>query len=330
MDSLPALIETGQLPADLQNLIRDAQQLARESRAPNTRRAYAGAARRWKEWCAGQGIDPLPAQPAAVALYLTHLANTGRKAGTLDQTLAALAYLHRAAGLPFDPQLPPITSTLDGIRRRIGSAHVGKAALVIEDIRRLIAACPRTPAGLRDRALIMVGFGGALRRSELIGLDLGERRTGTGHVETCAQGLEVHIARSKTDQHGKGETVPIKPGAEEETCPVAALADWVAVAGIKRGDPVFVAIDRHGNPGGRLSGHAVADIIKRACQRAGLDPARFSGHSLRSGHVTTAADAGAPEDWIQAQTRHKKVDTLRTYIKRVDRWRKNSSGYLGY
>jgi len=186
----------------------------------------------------------------------------------------------------------------------------------------MVLALPEGPLGLRDRALLLVGFAAALRRSKLVGLDVED----LGFEQA---GMVLTLRRSKTDQEGQGQTVAIPYGRHDSTCPVLAVKVWLDASGITAG-PVFRAVDRHGNiAAARLSDRAVANIVKRAAAAAGLDPADYAGHSLRSGMATAAARAGASERAIMDQTRHRSVAMVRRYIRRGQLFADNAAGRLG-
>lgn len=330
--ALPALISGGSTAvADLETLAEQAADFAAAAIAENTRLAYRKAFRTFTTWCGETGFDPLPAVPATVGLYLTHLATAGRTVSTMEQALAALAFVHRQAGEGFDTKHPAIANTFAGIKRTIGTAKMGKAPLVADDIRAMLATVPSsTVAGLRDRALVLLGFASALRRSELMGLDVGRIGTGTGYIELTSQGILVHLVRSKTDQEGQGQLVGVARGRHKATCPVLAVQAWMQASAASAGAPLFRSVNRHGRAGaGRLSDRAAVDMLKRVAAAAGIDPERVAGHSLRSGHATTAAQAGAAEDTIQRQLRHKKADTTRGYIRRATVFDGSSSAALG-
>ena len=217
---------------------------------------------------------------------------------------------------------------MKGIRRTKGTAPAQKAATLIDDIRAMVEASDAGLIGLRDRALILLGFAGAFRRSELVGLS----------IEDCAfgkDGLTVTLRRSKTDQAGAGRKIGIPYGSNPVTCPVRNLNDWIEQAGIgdgagEAGGPLFRSINRHGHvqPGG-LSGIDVARVVKKLAERAGLDAGKYAGHSLRAGHATSAAIAGASERSIMAQTGHRSVQMVRRYIREGSLFRENSGGKLG-
>ncbi|MGO4884679.1 MAG: site-specific integrase [Bryobacteraceae bacterium] len=215
-----------------------------------------------------------------------------------------------------------MANTMTGRRRTKGTAPVQKAAALTAEIRTMVEATDAGLIGIRDRALILLGFAGAFRRSELVGLN----------VDDCAfgnDGLTVTLRRSKTDQIGAGRKVGIPYGSNPETCPVRTMQAWMEQAGVS-GGPVFRSINRHGQVGpGRLSGIDVARVVKKLAQRAGLDSAKYAGHSLRAGHATTAAIGGASERSIMNQTGHRSVQMVRRYIRDGNLFRENSAGKLG-
>ena len=211
---------------------------------------------------------------------------------------------------------------MKGIRRTIGTAPGQKAATLTDDIRAMVDTTDVGTIGIRDRALILLGFAGAFRRSELVGLD----------VDDCVfskDGLTVTLRRSKVDQEGVGRKIGIPYGSNPETCPVRTLQAWMEHAGISAG-PLFRSLNRHGQvQPGRLSGIDVARVVKKLAQRAGLDAAKYAGHSLRAGHATSAAIAGASERSIMNQTGHRSVQMVRRYIRDGSLFRENSAGKLG-
>lgn len=274
--------------------------------APSTRRAYAASWARWTGWCQARGACPLPAAPEHVAAWLTELAQAGLRPTTLDRHLAALAAAHHAAALPSPRTHPSLRAVLRGIRRTHGMAARQVAPLRVEDLR---AALPRgdDSRSVRDRALLLLGFSAALRRSELVALDLGD-------LERRPEGLVLTLRRSKTDPERHGEQVGVPHARREELCAVRAVEAWRSRID---GGALFRPVDRHGHiSGARLSDRAVADVVKEAAARAGLDPLTFSGHSLRAGFATSAAAAGLPEREIMRQTRHRSVTAFRTYVRK--------------
>jgi integrase len=236
--------------------------------------------------------------------------------------LNAIAEAHKAVGVDSPTSSGMVRNTLKGIKRTIGTAAVQKAAALTDDIRAMVTATDAGLIGARDRALILLGFAGAFRRSELVGLE----------VEDCGfgkDGLTITLRRSKTDQDGAGRKIGIPYGANPETCPVRVLQDWMEQAGIT-GGPLFRSLNRHGQAQpGRLSGNDVARVVKKLAERAGLDAAKYAGHSLRAGHATSAAIAGASERSIMSQTGHRSVQMERRYIRDGSLFRENSAGKLG-
>jgi integrase len=235
-----------------------------------------------------------PADPRTVASYLTD--NAARyRATNLDLHLAAIAYAHRAAGLPIPTTHQAVREVRTGVRRTHGAAARGKAALLTDDLRRLVNLLDQSPVGLRDRALLLLGFAGACRRSELVGLDVED-------LDFTPRGIRVRLRRSKTDQEAEGRSMGIPYGVSAETCPVRAVERWLAhvrtvLPGYARG-PLFVRLDAGGRLRlARLSDRGVARVVQRWAERAGLDPARFAGHSLRAGwppRPRPAASRNAP------------------------------------
>lgn len=306
------------LLSDLEGRIRD---FVRASRAKNTIRAYRSDFADFEDWCAGRGLLSLPARPETVAAYLADRAGDLRPS-TLARRLAAISAVHRAAGFGgISVREEPIRSVWAGIRRTKGTAPAQKTPLRVEELRCIVEALPRALGGLRDRALLLLGFAGAFRRSELVALDVDD-------LEFVPQGLVVRVKRSKTDQEGEGRRIAIPRGRKEATCPVRAVQVWLEASKITAG-PVFRPIDRHGNiRPTRLSDRAVALIVKRAAAACGLDPARYSGHSLRAGLATSAAAAGAEERLIMTQTGHKSERIVRRYIREGDLFHKNVVSFL--
>jgi integrase len=298
-----------------------AREFARHSKAENTLRGYRGDWKDFCRWCGARELCPLPARPETVAAYIAEYA--GRlKVGSLQRRLNAIAEAHKAVGIEPPTSAGIVRNTLKGIKRMNGTAPVQKAAALTDDIRAMVAVSDSGPIGARDRALVLLGFAGAFRRSELVALD----------VVDCAfskDGLTITLRRSKTDQDGAGRRIGIPYGSNPETCPVRVLQDWIAGAAIT-GGPLFLSITRHGKVRSeRLSGIDVARVVKKLAQRAGLDPAKYGGHSLRAGHATTAAIGGASERSIMKQTGHRSVQMVRRYIRDGSLFRENSAGKLG-
>ncbi len=298
-----------------------ASEFIHESKATNTIRAYRADWDHFKEWCQSHGQLSLPASPETVALYLTNLAST-HKPATLTRRISAISQAHQIAGLESPTKSPKVHLVMAGIRRTLGTAQTAKTPVLVDDLKRMVSKLPDGLLGVRDRVLLLIGFCGAFRRSELVALD-------RDAVEITRDGLVVMIRRSKTDQEGAGRKIGIPYSSHSETCPVRSLQDWLERSGIAEG-PLFRPINRHGHMAAeRLSGAAVGEIVKKYAIAVGLDATKFAGHSLRSGLATSAAAAGASERSIMNQTGHRSVGMVRRYIKDGSLFRDNAAAGLG-
>lgn len=308
----------------LTSLQDQARDYARASKAENTLRAYRSGLADFQAWCEAHGVSWLPAAPASVALYATSLAQAGKKVATIQLRIAAISQAHQLAGhVPSPTSHPEVRTTLKGIRRSLGTAMQGKTPLVSEELRRAVSVQGPTPlAAARDRLILLLGFAGALRRSELAALNVED-------VEETGDGLLVQLRRSKTDQEAAGEARGIPFGQHPASCPVRALRAWLQVSGIISG-PLLRPINRHGQLlRGRLSGQSVASVVQRVCDRAGLDSSRYGGHSLRAGLATSAAAGGASERSIMRQGGWKSERIARGYIRRATVFEENAAAYCG-
>lgn len=307
--------------ADLPALAEAARDYARDSRSSATRRAYASDWEGFEEWCQARGFTALPAAPATVGLYLTDRA-TVAKVSTLGRQLVSIRQAHKAAGHEDPTKAEGVRLIWRGVRRSHGTAQHGKAPVLTADVKRMADGLPDTMLGHRDRALILLGFSGAFRRSELVALDRQD-------IEAGADGLTVTVRRSKTDQEGEGRKVGIPFGSTPGTCPVRSVLRWVEVAGITSG-PVFRSVNRHGHvQPDRLSAQVVALVVKKLAEAAGMDPSQVAGHSLRAGLATSAAAAGVSERVIAKQTGHKSMAVLRRYIRDGELFRENAAAAVG-
>jgi site-specific recombinase XerD len=297
------------------------QEYIRASKAANTLRGYKSDWRHFCGWCHGHGLCPVPSNPETVAVYIAECAEH-LKVGSIQRRLNAIAEAYKAAGQESPTHSSIVANTMKGIRRTKGTAPIQKAPTLTHDIRAMIDATDAGVIGARDRALILLGFAGAFRRSELVGFD----------AEDCVfgkDGLTMTLRKSKTDQNGVGRKIGIPYGSNPDTCPVRTNKSWLELAAIGTG-PLFRAINRHGQVlAGRLSGIDVARVVKKLADRAGLDAANYAGHSLRAGHATSAAIAGASERSIMNQTGHRSVQMVRRYIRDGSLFRENSAGKLG-
>jgi integrase len=302
-------------------LAAQARAFALEGSSPATRRAYRTAWRTFSAWCANHGLTALPAAPATVAGYITHLAESGRRVATIEIALAAITTAHRLADEESPRASAVVRTVARGIRRTLGVAAKQKAPVLVSELRAMLATLPPGLLGRRDRALLLVGFAAALRRSELVALNVED-------VVFGDDGLTITIRRSKTDQEGVGRPVGVPFGAAPDTCPVRAVRAWLEAAGLTTG-PLLRGVSRHGAllPG-RLSDRAVARTVQRYAGLVGLDVARFAGHSLRAGLATAAAKAGKSERAIMAQTGHRSVVMVRRYIRDANLFTENAAAGL--
>jgi integrase len=309
---------------DLEDLIEKARGYIRAAKSPATLRAYRTDFEDFTRFCAEHHLAHLPATPTTVALYITARAATLRSA-TINRRLTSITKAHQAAGFEASPSSSHhfvVSETLKGIRRSIGTAQEGKAPLLTSDIRRIVASCPKTLSGLRDRALILVGYAGAFRRSELATIDF-------AHLSFTQDGLVIDLRRSKTDQEAAGRKVGIPFGKEDATCPVRALRLWLSESDITAA-AVFRGVNRHGKLSRRgLHKDCVGWILKVAARRAGLKPEPLGGHSLRAGCVTHAAINGVSERDIMRQTGHKSAEMLARYIRIGEIFTRNAAAGLG-
>ncbi len=307
----------------LARLLAQAEASFRAARAGSTLRAYAHDWQQFRAWCERNSLVPLPASPQTVIFYSTDLTkNQQRKWNTLSRRLAAISQLHSQAGFESPTRSWAVKQFLQGLRRELGVAPVRKKPVLVADLQEILKHIPDSLLGKRDRALLLVGFTGAFRRSELIGLNVED-------LEETRDGMVAHIRRSKTDQEGQGRKVGIPPGSEAATCPIRALSEWSTAAQIGSG-ALFRSVNRHGKVlSQRLSGEGVAMVVKRYIEKLGHDPARFAAHSLRAGLATSAAAAGKSERAIMNQTGHRSVATLRRYIRDGNLFRENAAGGIG-
>lgn len=295
---------------------------AQHSRAAGTLRVYASDWRRFRAWCGEAGLEALPATPKTVALYLASQAEY-LKVSTLRRHVSAVCFVHKRVGHPLDRRDPVLADVWAGICRQHGSPPQRKTALTVADLRAMIELLPVGLAGKRDKAMLLLGFAAAMRRSELVAL----RRD---DIRFRPEGAIVTLRRSKSDQAGEGTIKGVPHGSNPVTCPVLALKEWIVAAGLDADDPIFMPVDRLGRlERRRLSDRAVARVVKRTVERwgraQGLSKAAIeelvasvSGHSLRAGFATAAAAAQVPETEIAAQTGHRDRSSLSHYVRMGD------------
>jgi site-specific recombinase XerD len=300
---------------NMNNLITDLKKLELEtiknlknSKSINTLRAYQSDYNDFSLFCSKNGFQAMPTQPKILALYITHLASYS-KYSTLKRRLASISIIHKTKGHYIDTKHPIIVENLMGIKRTNGSNQKGKKPLLINDLKLIINAIDESKEKnirkIRDKALVLIGFSGGFRRSELVDIEYED-------IEFVEEGVKIFVKRSKTDQSGEGLTKAIPYFDNINFCPVKTLNKWVVEAEIKEGK-IF-----------NISDKSVALIIKKYANYAGLDSHRYAGHSLRSGFATSTAESGAEERNIMAMTGHKSTEMVRRYIKEANLFKNNA------
>jgi integrase len=310
----PILLQQHTTALTIATMSEKAKQYAADSMAPNTRKAYQSALGEFEKFCEARGVSALPAEPSTLIDYFMERAERD-KLSTLQVKRAAIVSAHQAKGLLDPCSHPTVKKVLAGIRRDHGTPPVKAEPINADQLLAIVSALPNTLTGARDRALILLGFAGAFRRSELVALDVADLHFNGD--------LKIVVRRSKTDQAGAGrvKTIPPAPG---DLDPIAAVRAWLARSAISSG-PLFRKIDQWDHMGERLSGQSVALILKRSVKAVGLDEQLYSGHSLRSGFVTAAIDGGASEVDIMEQTGHSDVRVLRGYVQSAGRGAKRAT-----
>lgn len=294
--------------------IEAARDYIASAKSPGTIRAYLSDWRQFASWCQVHDLTPLPALPATVATYAADLARIGRKLSTIIRRMSAIAERHRIDQIESPTSHPAVRATLAGIARSIGSAPDKKAALTADLLSKAVRKIPADVPGLRDRALILLGFAAALRRSELVALDVAD-------IARHPKGIVVNIRKSKTDQSGRGLLKAIPHGRRLKV--VEALDAWLACSKITEG-ALFRALHNGVLLDRRIAPRQVARVVQQRMKAAGFDPALFAGHSLRSGFITSAADTGADLNKIRTHVGHSKVDTTISYMQVADAFKDHS------
>ena len=276
----------------------------KNSKAKNTLRAYQSDFRDFSVFCAKNGLSSMPSQPKIISIYITHLSKSC-KFSTLKRRIASISVVHKLKGHYLDTKHPIIMENLHGIKRTLGARQKAKKPILINDLKLIINSINKEK--IRDKALILLGFAGGFRRSEIVNI-LHE------DIEFVSEGIKILIKRSKTDQSGEGIIKAIPYFDNKEFCPVLSIKDYIDQKKIKNNqDKVF-----------NISDKSVALIIKKYAQKAGLDASRYAGHSLRSGFATTAAEFGAEERNIMAMTGHKTTQMVRRYIHDANLFKNNA------
>ena len=292
------------LTTDIKSLEIETLKNLKNSKAKNTLRAYQSDFKDFSLFCSKNGFSSMPTQPKVIALYITNLSKSS-KFSTLKRRIASISVLHKLKGHYLDTKHPIIMENLHGIKRTLGSRQKAKKPILINDLKLIIKVIDKEK--IRDKALILVGFSGGFRRSELVNIDYDD-------VEFVTEGVKILIKRSKTDQSGEGSVKAIPYFDNQEFCPVVALKNYIEKKFSKvNTGKVFDISDK-----------SVALIIKRYAEKAGLDSSKYAGHSLRSGFATTAAEFGAEERNIMAMTGHKTTQMVRRYIQEANLFKNNA------
>lgn len=316
----PATPDANQLI--LADLFDEASAFAAESLSKNTRRAYHGRWRSFCAWCVEHERAPLPCTPGTVISFITWLARD-HKVATIAQHMSVIRFAHRLAEEPDPTNNNEVVAVWRGIRRTLGVAPDQVSALEIDQLRQMMRAIDRTtPKGARDAALILLGVAGALRRSELVALDFED-------LDFVEQGVIVRVRRSKTDQEGAGEFVGVPRALSAEICPVRAIEHWFTINVPVDGAPLFVSVRKGGKlTGARLSDRSVANLIKQVALAAGLDPKKYSGHTLRATLATAASAAGAPVQDIKRHGRWRSSEVVFRYVRPAELFRENPAARM--
>ena len=309
-----------ELTTDLKTLHEATLNNLKSSKANNTLRAYKSDFKDFGTFCAKHGLNSLPTEPKIVSLYLTHLSKNS-KISTLRRRLVSISMVHKLKGHYLDTKHPIIIENLMGIRRIKGSIQKGKKPLLINHLKLIINSINEQKTNeikkLRDKTIILIGFGGGFRRTELISIDYED-------LEFVSEGIKITLRKSKTDQFGEGMIKGLPYFNNQNYCPVINLKNWLEISNIKTG-PIFRRFSKGSNlTEKRLTDQSVALLIKEYLSLAGIENKNFAGHSLRSGFATAAADAGADERSIMAMTGHKTTQMVRRYIREANLFKNNA------
>jgi len=312
----------------MNNLITDIKALQEEtllnlqnSKANNTVRAYKSDFNNFGLFCAQNGFKSLPSEPKIVSLYITHLSSKGIKMSTLKRRIVSIGVIHKLKGHYLDTKHPVIIENIMGIERRKGSIQKGKKPLLINNLKKIINVIDEYNTEnikkFRDRSIILMGFSGGFRRNEIVSLDYDD-------LDFVTEGLKISIKRSKTDQFGEGSVKGLPYFDNTKYCPVLSLKNWIEISKIRSG-PLFRRFSKGTKLSEkRLTDQTVALLIKKYLKIAGIDSKNYSGHSLRSGFATSAAEAGVEERNIMSMTGHKSPEMVRRYIKEANIFKNNA------
>ena len=310
-----------EVTSDIKKLQKETILNLEHSKAPNTIRAYQSDFNDFQLFCINNHFKSLPSEPKVVSIYLTHLSTKEAKMSTLKRRLVSIGVIHKLKGHYLDTKHPSIIENIMGIKRRKGSYQKGKKPILISDLRSIINVIDeqnnKEIKKLRDRSIILIGFSGGFRRNEIVSLDYED-------LDFVIKGLKINIKRSKTDQFGEGSVKALPYFENSQYCPVVSLKNWINISKISRG-PLFRRFSKGSKLSeSRLTDQTVALLIKEYLQLAGIDSKNYSGHSLRSGFATSAAESGAEERSIMAMTGHKSTEMVRRYIKEANLFKNNA------
>ena len=312
----------------MNNIITDIKALQEEtllnlknSKAENTVKAYKSDFNDFSLFCIKNGFKSLPSEAKIVSLYLTHLSTKDIKMSTLKRRLVSIGVIHKLKGHYLDTKHPIIIENIMGIKRRKGSNQIGKKPLLINNLKMIINVIDEYNkvdiVKLRDRSIILIGFSGGFRRSEIVSLNYDD-------LDFVSEGLKINLKRSKTDQFGEGSLKGLPYFDNTKYCPVLSLKNWIQVSNINSG-PLFRRFSKSSKLlENRLSDQTIALLIKKYLKLAGIENKNYSGHSLRSGFATSAAESGAEERSIMAMTGHKSSEMVRRYIKDANIFKNNA------
>jgi len=309
------------LVTDIKALQEETLKNLQSSKAINTVRAYKSDFKDFGLFCAQNGFKNLPSDPKIVSLYLTHLSTKEVKLSTIKRRLVSIGVIHKIKGHYLDTKHPVIVENLMGIKRRKGTIQRGKKPILINDLKKILNVIDQQNSEdikkLRDKSIILIGFSGGFRRNEIVSLDYED-------LDFVFEGLKITVKRSKTDQYGEGSIKALPYFDNNLYCPVTILKRWLNVSKITKG-----AIFRRFSKGSKLTNYRLTDqtvalLIKDYLKIAGVDSKNYSGHSLRSGFATSAAESGAEERSIMAMTGHKSTEMVRRYIKEANLFKNNA------
>ena len=312
----------------MNNIITDIKALQEEtllnlqnSKSKNTVKAYKSDFKDFGIFCAKNGFKSLPSEPKIVSLYLTYLSTRDAKMSTLKRRIVSIGVIHKLKGHYLDTKHPSIIENIMGIKRRKGSIQKGKKPILISDLKLIIDVIDHQNKEdikkLRDRSIILIGFSGGFRRNEIISLDYDD-------LDFVSEGIKINIKKSKTDQFGEGSIKALPYFDNSQYCPVVSLKKWINISKITSGSIFRRFIKGSKLSENRLTDQTVALLIKEYLKLAGIESKNYSGHSLRSGFATSAAEAGAEERSIMAMTGHKSTEMVRRYIKEANLFKNNA------